>query len=83
MSLEEIKSKIGENVTYVRGIYTKRVGFFYTNGNTSDKVVARIKANLPEAIIIDHGEVWKPFNGGAPLAKQSHWWVKFKLPKGV
>jgi len=24
-------------------------------------------------------EVWKDFKGGAPIAKQSHWFVKFKL----
>lgn len=28
--------------------------------------------------IIDRGNVWKDFKGGAPVERQSHWWVKVK-----
>ena len=56
-----------------------RQGFFYTNGNTSQMLADKVSRVLTESNltfkVVDHGEVWKDFKGGAPVAKQSHWWV--------
>ena len=60
-------------------IYTARRGFFYTHGGSSDAFAERIKNTFPNAVILDHGEQWRPFRGGATVAQGSHWWVKFKL----
>ena len=68
-----------DTVSQKDGEFTVRRSFFYTHGKTSDSVAWAVKDAFPNAKIIDHGEVWKPFNGGAPVAKQSHWWVKFRL----
>lgn len=61
------------------GVYTARWGFFYSHGRTAETAVQRVLATFPHAHVVDSGEVWKPFSGGAPTAKQSHWWVKFTL----
>lgn len=62
-----------------RGATMIRQGFFYTGSGTSQALADKVSRVLKEASItfkvIDHGEIWKPFKGGAPLSKQSHWWV--------
>jgi len=62
-------------------VFTARKSFFYTHGYTADKFVDRVLKAFPDAIILDSGEVWKPFRGGASIAKQSHWFVKFTFSK--
>lgn len=61
------------------GNYIARWGFFYTHGKTSEKFAAGVKANIPNAEIVDHGEVWKPFRGGATVSQGSHFYVEFKI----
>ena len=61
-----------------KGVYTLRRSFFYTHGYTSTMLAEKVKA--AGFTIIDHGEVWKNFRGGASVAKQSHWWVRFTIP---
>ena len=52
-------------------------GFFYTMGGTAEKYAAMVQRAFPYANILDSGEVWKPFNGGASVARSSHWYVTF------
>ena len=61
------------------GVYTARWGFFYRHGGSAEVKCNRVKAVFPAALIHDSGEVWKAFNGGASVANQSHWFVKFAL----
>jgi hypothetical protein len=60
-------------------VFTVRKGFFYTGGATAENFVARVKEAFPTAVVVDKGEVWKPFKGGASVAQQSHWFVSFTL----
>ena len=60
-----------------------RAGFFYTNGQNATGFAAKIAAKLPEFHVVDCGQVWKSFIGGAPLKKQSHWWVELKRTEDV
>ena len=60
-------------------IFTVRRGFYYTHGFTAEKLVEQVKCAYPHATILDSGEIWKPFKGGASVARQSHWFVKFTL----
>lgn len=57
-----------------------RKGYFYTNGSDSAKfaehVTRRLEAAGIEHTIIDNGDHWAAFKGGASVAKQSHWWVE-------
>ena len=82
MTTVEVTKLIGcsaENVSASKGIFTYRKGFFYTHGQTADPMVAKVQSCIPDAIIVDSGTVWKPFKGGAPLEKSSHFFVKFKV----
>ncbi len=53
-----------------------RLGFFYRKGNSSSAIADKVKAAGFD--VMDHGEKFTAFIGGAPVAKQSHWWVKIK-----
>ena len=89
MNLNQLREILGidnpEALTKYRGVYTYRVGFFYTHGRDHrkirDEVVASMnKAGIAERFrIIDSGEQWKPFRGGDTLKQGSHWWVKFQI----
>jgi len=83
MNLREVRDKlsgIADMVSAKGNVFTARLGFFYTHGYDADKMAARIVAAIPGAKVIDKGEVWKPFRGGAGIAQQSHWWVRFEVP---
>jgi len=78
----QIKDALHVDVASVKqGVYTVRKGFFYRNGYTEDKLADRVRETYPQATIIDRGEVWKAFRGGATVSQGSHWFVKFTLPK--
>lgn len=59
-----------------------RKGYFYTNGKTSldfaDNVEDNLKRHGIKAEVIHNGNHWARFNGGATVAKSSHWWVEIK-----
>ena len=62
------------------GVIVIRRGFYYRNGQTAESYADRVRVRLTEhniaAKVINCGEVWKPFRGGASLASQSHFWVE-------
>jgi len=64
------------------GTYTARWGFFYTHGRDEDTYVAKLKEKFPDVEIIEKGEICKPFRGGAPVSRQSHWYIKFRFREG-
>ena len=83
MTSNEIKAAIMADTLAKRGgVYTARWGFFYRHGGTSEQHAGYVRA-LPGATVLEHGEVWKAFSGGAPLARQSHWWVTFTVQGGA
>ena len=61
-----------------------RRGFFYTHGQNSKTFVTRIVEKLTahgldgKYRVVDSGEVWKSFNGGAKLSASSHWFCKLQ-----
>ena len=82
MKTKEVKELLGhsfDSVSKYKGVFTVRRGFFYTHGDTEEKYVDIVRSAIPEATIFDSDEIWKAFSGGAPLAKQSHWYVKFTV----
>lgn len=80
-ALEEIVS--ADNITKRNGIFTIRKGFFYTMGGSADKFRDSVEAELINHDIrfetIEADEVYKAFKGGAPIVKQSHWYVKVRI----
>ena len=81
MKLEEIKEAIGATTLSKKrnGNYVARWAFFYSNGQTEEQKVDRVVKAFPQAVIVDHDYVWKPFRGGASVANQSHFSVEFKI----
>lgn len=75
-------SKILSNphVSKSKGVFTVRKSFFYRHGYTSTKLVEAVKAQFPNAVIVEHREIWKDFRGGDTVAQGSHWYVKFTFP---
>jgi len=56
-----------------------RQGFFYSHGRTAEGFAAKVTkaleaCSLPGSVI-DSGEVWKSFRGGASVANSSHFYV--------
>ena len=56
-----------------------RRSFYYRHGYSgqmfADHVIEKLGNNWRA---LDYGEVNRPFKGGAPIARQSHWWVIVK-----
>ena len=58
-----------------------RRGFFYRNGKSSETFDAHVRNLLEQAglsdkyHIVESGEIWKPFRGGASTANSSHWFT--------
>lgn len=80
--LRAVRTKLNpDSASYRDGVYTVRDEFFYTHGRTADDLVADVKRAFPDATVLESGEVWKPFRGGASTANNSHWFVRFTLPE--
>jgi hypothetical protein len=80
MKAKEVKLKLGCSAVSVKnGVFTARKGFYYRMGKDAIDFRNRVMEVFPNADIMDYGEVYKPFRGGASVADQSHWYVKFNL----
>jgi hypothetical protein len=59
-----------------------RRGYFYRDGMAEGKFMDSIDHQLKDAGIeftmVDWGDHWAPFNGGATLARSSHFFVVIK-----
>ena len=81
--VENILKSIVSSFSKRNGIYTVRRGYFYTSGKTTNDFVDRISDVLKQEgvafEIVDSGNHWAPFRGGASVCNQSHWYVKFSL----
>lgn len=64
-------------ISVKNGIYTIRFSYFFTSGRSSQQYADMvIKAGFD---VIEHDNHWTSFRGGASVAQQSHFWVKFKV----
>lgn len=76
----EVEEKLAVDQVVLRnGIFTVRNEYFYTHGRSEKDLVAEVLAAFPQARIIDSGNHWAAFRGGASTSQSSHWWVKFAL----
>lgn len=71
------KSVHPDVVSVKNGIYTARWGYFFSSRRSSEQFAEFVKRCGFE--VIDHGDHWTPFRGGASVSQQSHFWVKFKV----
>jgi hypothetical protein len=82
MKTEEIRKTIHANVlSLYKGTYTAKWCYFYRNGMTQEKYIDRIKGKFPNAKILESGDHWHSFVGGAKAgsSQDSYIWVKFEL----
>ncbi len=80
-TLKQVREALHADTYSVKhNVFTVRDEFFYTHGRTAEHFVADVKKAFPDVIILDSGEVRKPFRGGASTAQSSHWFVKFTFP---
>jgi hypothetical protein len=65
------------------GNFMFRKGYFYTMGMDEDKFAVNVEANIRKlgysVQVIGCGNHWTPFNGRAPIQRQSHFWVEAKI----
>ena len=65
------------------GNIVARHGYFYRHGNDEEKFANRISESLKSAGIehevVDKGDHWAPFRGGASVAQGSHFTLKLDL----
>ena len=52
---------------------------FYYKTLSAKKIAEDLKELIPNIVIVKTNDVWKPFIGGAPVQKQSHYYVEFKI----
>ncbi len=69
--------------TNKRGNLILRWSFFYTMGRTAQRYVQAVTKSLSDRgiphTIVDSGQVWKEFRGGASVAQGSHFYVEVKI----
>jgi hypothetical protein len=80
-SLEETLKNVDKVSRMKNGQFKIYQGFFYTHGKSAEDFATDVMRQLDGqgAILVDYGMVWKEFKGGAPVARQSHWWVIIKF----
>jgi len=61
------------------GVFTARCGYFWGFLESGEKFAESIKQQLPSATLLEVGNHHAPFKGGAPITKQSHFWVQFTV----
>ena len=90
--MKSLLTQIRENVIGIdslskRGdVFTARLGYFYTHGKNERDFADILKSEITRKFgpqlkfeLLDMGNHWAPFRGGASTAKSSHWWVRFKV----
>ena len=65
---------IGKNKA---GNYVIRRGYFYRHGNSATEMANRVSEAGFE--VVDSGDHWAAFRGGASTRQSSHFWVEFKV----
>jgi hypothetical protein len=68
-----------DTLSQSNGVFTVRRGFFYRLDGSAKVLADNIQRALPNAVIIEKGEVYKEFRGGSSVARGSHWYVKFTV----
>ena len=65
------------------GNFVFRKGYYYRMGMDSQKFANNVKNSLEKAglnvEVVDHGDHWAAFRGGASIKASSHFWVKARV----
>jgi hypothetical protein len=86
LTLKQLKEVLGHSVDQVSrkkdGSFIVRRGYFYRQGQDAQGFMLKVAAKLNEAKVeyevVDYYDNWTSFNGGASLARSSHFGVVLK-----
>lgn len=86
LTVKEVKEALGHSVDQVSrkkdGTIIVRRGYFYRPSYTCEDFSQAMADQLNRGgltfDVVDYYDHWAPFNGGAPVARQSHFAVVFK-----
>lgn len=82
LTAQEVAHKIGtKHISKSKGIFRYWQSYYWGFTRNADKLTARVKEVFPNAEIVDSGNHFHAFVGGAKsgTAKDSYLWVKFKI----
>ncbi len=84
MTTKQVAELLGTtDIRKSKGAFKFYRSYFYRHGMTPEHLVNKVKEKIPNAVILDSGDHWAPFNGGAKSgsAKDSYLWVTFTVPE--
>lgn len=85
MKATDVAKLLGVNEKYIKkckgGWFRYHVSYFYGFTKSADGLIDLVKSRVPNAQILDSGNHYHEFVGGAKSgsAKDSYLWVKFNL----
>lgn len=84
MTSKQVAERLGVNEKYVRkskGMYRYHQSYYWGLLNDPKRLLDLVKLNIPTAVIVDSGNHYHDFVGGAESgsAKDSFMWVKFTV----
>lgn len=79
--VEALLTDVSRTISLRHGVFTVKKSYFYRNGMTAGGLWDRVQAKIAAAQLVDCGDHWHEFVGGAKSgsAKDSYFWVKFSL----
>jgi len=83
MKTKDIKVRLNDHVDVVSfrdGTFTVKKSYYWGATKDGSNLADKVKALIPEATILDYGNHYHGFVGGAKSGspQDSYWWVKFK-----
>ena len=83
MNTKRVREAIGEIINTLSsrgGVFTVKKSYYWGLSNDGSAFADKIKSRIPSAEIVDYGNHFHDFVGGAKPGspRDSYYWVKFK-----
>ena len=84
MTSKEVREILNHNFNVIsvrHGIFTAKKSYYWGVTKSADVYADKVKELIPKAEILECGNHWAPFRGGAKAGgpQDSYFWVKFKV----
>ena len=78
--VREVVSNVADTLSVRQGVFTVKKSYYWGVTQGGSALADKIKSLLPEAFILDYGNHYHGFVGGAKSgsSKDSYFWVKFR-----
>ena len=72
---------VSDKISVRNGVYTIKKSYFYGFGKDGSELAKKVESKLDNAVVIDYGNHWHPFVGGAKpgSSKDSYLFCKFYI----